>query len=319
MFISLFIRILSIFFMIGFGVLARKKLWVDSSATTQMSKVVVNFFYPALIFSALIQSFHFNSLLENWALPVGTLIIMSIGFSFGYLVRRLLQFKDSREANQFLFQTTINNYSFLPLPIILMLWGERGVAQLIFSTLGSELSVWTLGIVALTGKKFGRESVKNFLSVPMAAILLAILVIFLRDNLPWGPALSGVGFLYELSSSFMSMLSLFGGATIPLSMFLVGTRMAVLKPEHLFTFKQAIVIFLRLLIIPAAALLIIFRLPFASDVRLILLVVAVMPSAMASVVIGEVYNSDTEFAASCILTTHVVSVLTIPIWLSLFI
>jgi len=52
----------------------------------------------------------------------------------------------------FRFQCTINNYSFLPIMLATTLLDEQGVAQIIFSALGAELVVWTLGLQALTGK-----------------------------------------------------------------------------------------------------------------------------------------------------------------------
>ena len=51
MFIKLFIRILAIFCMIGFGILARKLNMLNRDTAGQMSRVVTNFFYPALIFT----------------------------------------------------------------------------------------------------------------------------------------------------------------------------------------------------------------------------------------------------------------------------
>jgi predicted permease len=44
-----------------------------------------------------------------------------------------------------LFQCIINNYSFLPMPLAFLFWGEQGLALLIFSTIDSEIAFWTLG------------------------------------------------------------------------------------------------------------------------------------------------------------------------------
>ena len=51
---------------------------------------------------------------------------------------------------------------------------------------------------------------------------------------------------------------------------------------------------------------------------MVLLVVAIMPSAVSSVPLSETYGSDSKFAASAVLTTHVFSLITIPLWLTLF-
>ncbi|MCM8761892.1 MAG: AEC family transporter [Candidatus Omnitrophica bacterium] len=312
MFIKLFIRILAIFGMIAAGVLARKLNMLTKDTASQMSRITTNFFYPALIFTYLVSNFSLKGLAENWVLPFGTLTIMASGYITGNIFSRFTAFKDEKEKGQFLFQCTINNYSFLPLPFALLLYGNSVVAYLIFSTLGSEISVWTMGIFALTGNKFRRDSVKNLLSVPMIAIVFSIIVIAIRDmctyNCPW--------IIRETGTSFFSVIDIFGKGTIPVAMFIAGSRMADLKVHHLLTTLQGYVITLRLLLIPAISATVLYLLPFPAEARNILLVVAVMPSAIASVVLSEVYNSDTEFAASSVLTTHLFSLLTIPLWLS---
>jgi len=317
-FIKLFIRILAIFCMMGLGMLARRLNMIDKDVAGKMSRAVTNFFYPALIFTTLVSSFTIRELAENWVLPAGTVVIMSTGYILGLVFYRFIRFSGEREKNQFFFQCTINNYSFLPLPIVLMLWGNPGVAALIFSSLGSELCVWTLGIFGLTGNRFRKENLKQLLSVPMIAILTSVAVMIFRD-FAWNSTGFAVNpFLKDLGGSFFSVLDIFGKGTIPLAMFIAGSRMAELKPHHLFTPTQGYVVALRLLVIPAVAAAILLLLPFPLETRLVLLVVAIMPSAIASVVLSEVYDSDTEFAASCVLTTHLFSLLTIPAWLSLF-
>ena len=315
MFIKLFIRILAIFGMMAAGILARRLNMVSRKTASQMSRITTNFFYPALIFTSLVSNFTLKGLVTNWVLPAGTLLIMSLGYITGIISLRFIKFQGDKEKNQFLFQCTINNYSFLPLPIVLMLWGSTGVAGLIFSTLGSELSVWTLGIFALTGNRLRKDSAKNLLSVPMMAIVASIIAIAVKDT---GVFLTSGSILREIGNSFFSVVDIFGKGTIPVAMFIAGSRMADLKPHHLFTSLQGYVISLRLLVIPAITVTALSVLPFPVETRNILFVVAAMPSAIASVVLSEVYNSDTEFAASCVLTTHLFSLLTIPLWLSFF-
>ncbi len=318
MFIKLFIRILAIFCMMGFGMLARRMNMIDRDAASRMSRVVTNFFYPALIFTTLVSSFNIKELVQNWVLPAGTVVIMSTGFLLALVFYRFIKFSGEKEKNQFFFQCTINNYSFLPLPIVLMLWGNTGVAGLIFSSLGSELCVWTIGIFGLTGRKFRRDSLRQLLSVPMIAIFTSVAVMVFRDFAGASCCFSAGPLLKDLGGSLFSVLDIFGKGTIPLAMFIAGSRMAELKPHHLLTPTQGYVVALRLIVIPAVTALILLLLPFPLETRMILLVVAAMPSAIASVVLSEVYDSDTEFAASCVLTTHLFSLITIPLWLSLF-
>jgi predicted permease len=316
MFLKLFILILSIFLMVLFGALARKRNILDGESTRRIAIAITNFFYPALIFSALTSHFTLRTLTETWQLPVGALIVMATGYFVGIAFSPFLSFRHETERNSFAFQCTINNYSFLPLPIILLLFGESGVAMLIFSTLGSELAVWTIGVLALTGNRFTRKNLLHLLSVPMLALIFALVVIVIRElpmvtNALWLRS----KMLLEANRSFISVLDLFGKATVPLAMFAAGSRMSELKWSRIFSFNQLVLASIRLLLIPAIACVIFFLLPLKTDVRNVLLVLAIMPSAVASVILSEVYGADVVFSATGVLVSHIFSLVTIPAWL----
>ncbi len=318
MFASLFLRVVSVFLLVFLGGLARRTNLLDAGSTTRLANAVKNYFYPALIFHALFNNFTSEGLIENMILPMGAFIIMAVGYFIGAASGRVIRFASAGEKSSFLFQCAVNNYSFLPLPIILMLWGDQGVAMLIFSTLGAEIAVWTFGVFALSGNKFQRESLKNLVSVPMVSILLAVLAIAARDFFG-GSAVFANTFVSEAAGSFMYAVHLLGGAAIPVAMFVVGSRIFVLEGRHIFAMKQLYVAVLRLLIIPAAAVFILFQLPLSHEMRMVLIVVAVMPSANVSVVLSESYGADVDFAASSVLVTHIFALLTIPVWLSIFV
>ncbi len=304
--------------MIGMGWVARQRQMIDADTTRNLSRLLTNFFYPALIFTSMLSNFDTAGLAAHWLLPAGGFLIMLTGFGIGLLVERLVVDPHSRQGHAFLFQCTVNNYSFLPMPLALMLWGEPGVAGLIFSTLGPEVAVWTLGVYALSGRRLHRESLRHLVNAPLLTMAAALACILLRDALPSGAvSLLALPAVQASSDSIMSALTLIGGATIPIAMIVAGSRMAGLQGHHLFSRLQVSVGVLRLIMIPAAAIVLMRMLPLPADVERILCLVAVMPSAITSVVLSEIYRADSEFAASSVLITHFFCLLTIPLWLLL--
>jgi len=315
---SITFRLLSVFLMIGIGWLARHRQMIDAETTRNLSRLLTSFFYPALIFTTMSRNFDTGGLVAHWQLPVGAFLIMLLGFGIGLLVERLLVDPRSRQGHAFLFQCTVNNYSFLPMPLALMLWGEAGVAGLIFSTLGPEVAVWTLGVYALSGRQLRRQSLRHLVNAPLLTMAVTLVFILLRDGLPPGAvAVFSRPVVKGGSDAVMAALTLIGGATIPIAMIVAGSRMAGLRGQHLFSRLQISVGLLRLVIIPAAAIGLIVLLPLLTDVQRILCLVAIMPSAITSVVLSELYRADSEFAASSVLITHLFSLLTIPLWLML--
>ncbi len=315
----IFIRIFAVFLMIVLGAIARWTKVLDSESTTRLSHLTTKLFYPTLIYSAIVGNFTFSSLIENWTLPTGAFGIMTIGFVIGLLASRLNIFPNDAEKRGFRFQCTINNYSFLPMPLVLMFWGSTGVAKLIFSTVGSELAVWTLGIFALTGHKFGRKTLKQLLSVPMMAIVAAILTLILLELLGGTTVLDWLSSSWrgEIAEAGLNVLDIFGAGTIPAAMVIAGSRMSELRPHHLWAKPQLLVVVLRLFLIPAICLAFLMILPLNTENGRILILVATMPAAVASVVLSDLYDADSDFAAACVLLTHLVSLISVPIWISL--
>ena len=240
-------------------------------------------------------------------------MIMLTGFCLGALAACLVPFRGERERRAFRFQCTINNYVFLAMPLVLIYWGAKGVALLVFSTVGSELSVWTLGVIALTGHRLEWRTLRQLLSMPMAAILAAVLTLGIVQVTGWQVPADGL--VGDLRQNLLAALDIVGKGTVPLAMMVAGSRMAELQPKHLLRLPQLAVVSLRLLVIPAVALGLLCLLPFAPEARQVLTVVAVMPSAIASVMLSDIYNADSEFAATAVLLTHAAALFTIPLWL----
>ena len=317
--VTIILRLCSIFVMILLGVLARKTRLLDSDTTNRLAKLLMNLVYPALILASITENFTADALIRRWTLPVGAFGIMVTGFVVGRILLPLFARTPAPRRRNFLFQCTINNYSFFPMPLALFLWGDIGVANLILSTLGAEIAVWTFGVYALNGQGLSWRSLRHLLTVPMFAIAAALLIIGVRDgvlvSLGAGAVLTGFA---PFAEAIRSGLQLFGQATIPLAMLIVGSRMAELSFGHLWSKMQAVIVLLRLMVIPALAVLIISRLPLAPDVQNTLLLVAVMPAAAASVLLSELYDGDVREAAATVLLTHLGSIATVPFWLAFF-
>jgi len=311
--LTITIRIAAVFLMIMAGIIARKRGFLDSATTSTLSKLVIVILYPALIYSSLTTAFTFSDLLAKWHLPAGAILVMVTGFVVGLVARRLITFQNAAERRAFHFQCSVNNYIFLPLPLIMMYFGNDGVASLIFSTVGSEIGLWTIGIVALMGLRFEARSLKHLINMPMGAVVAALLTLALMAVSP--ARISQAPFLQEVGKTLLQVLDVFGRGTVPLAMMVAGSRMAELKPDHLRQFSQLSVVFLRLILIPVCTLGLLQLLPLPVNTRQIIAIVAIMPSSVASVMLSDLYGADREFAATSVLMTHLFSLITIPLWM----
>ncbi len=314
----LFIKMLPLILMTLAGYALSRLKWVDAPFNRQLSLVMLNVFYPCLIVSSIVRNFTLETLLRNWMMPAGTVFILVTGWLVGLATLPLLKRQTEATRRCYHFICLMNNYSFLPILMGAALWGEKAVALVIFSGLGSELCVWTLGVKALTGQKLDRAFLRNLVSVPMVALMFSFAVLAVRSACErYGCVPDAASLPGELLKTLLETCRMAGGATIPASALICGARIAMLHPGKIFSPLMAGTCALRLVVIPALCIAGLSLVPLPLDVRRVLILISVMPAAMASVTLAEAFRGDAEFSAAAILTTHVLCLVTIPVWLSL--
>ncbi|HOK57315.1 MAG TPA: AEC family transporter [bacterium] len=309
----LVIKIFSVFLIIIAGIIVRKKGLISSLTIKEMSVIITKVFYPSLIFSSFLRNFTSEDIINNYILPLGTILIMFVGYLYGIIFTKFIRFNNEKEKNTFHFQCTINNYSFLPLPIILFLYGEKDIPKLILSTFGSEISVWTIGILSLTGNRFEKKALKNLLSIPMISIIFSVILIFLENVITIENQV-----IIESGKSILNVITLLGNATIPVALFIAGAKMGEIELKDIFIFKSLFLAILRLILIPLTCIFLFYIFSFPYEIRRVLIVVTIMPCAIASIVLSEAFEGDSKFAAETVLLTHLFSLITIPLFLYFF-
>lgn len=315
MFKILFFTILGVFLVMAPGALLSRRKIITPSGLKDISKLLVYAIYPCLIFASITQNFTLKGLLGAWVLPASSMMIMLIGYTVGLVVCTVLRFKNNKQKHAFLFQSTINNYSFLPIAIVAEILDPQAVAALIFSTLGAEITVWTLGIFILTGHRFEKDSLKHLLSPPLIALYVALIWLGAFHITGSSPS------LYTENNSVLYYLhntaKMIGRATIPLAMIVAGARLANLKLGNINNRYTWIISGLRLIMIPLIAALMLKMMPLTDQWLSVMLVVAVMPVSLASSMLSEIYRTDDDIVNSTVLITHLLSLLTIPILLAI--
>jgi predicted permease len=319
MFSTLFINIFSVFLMMIPGYLVVRKNIIKESALKDFSQVIVKVLYPSLIFSSITKNFTINGVLESWQLPVSVFFLCIVGYFTGLIHKGFFKVNDVRQQKSILFQFTINNFSFLPLAIVAKLYDEQHMAAVIISTLGAEFTLWTVGMFILNKSSdgFSVKNLKHLLSPPLVSIYFSLLVLIGLE-------------ICDLSISELANQSVFinyvqktiyqlGQATIPLSMIMVGGRMGKIALSDLKVRSIWAVTLFRLVVIPFVAIFILRQLfpnhPFLN----IMFIISVMPNSIASLVLGELYNADQKIMSGTVLVTHLVSLISIPIWLTVLI
>lgn len=315
MFLTLFYVVCTIFLMMAPGYVARRRAWMGDEGSLALSRIMVYAIYPCLIFTAITGNYGLDDLLRSWVLPAASAAIMVTGHLVGRLAVLMLRFETDDRRRAFLFQTTMNNYSFFPLAIVVQLYDESAVAALLFSTLGAEAVMWTLGTLTLRGGRVGRESLGHLASPPLVALYAAVgvLVLLHVTGVDRSVFTSGSGPLPYVHDTMKRL----GACTVPFAMIIAGARMATLRASDVNTRHVWALSGLRLLLIPMAAWAVLQFLPLTPGQRNIMTVVAVMPVSLASLMLSELFGGDKRLMSGSVLLTHLLAVVTVPLLLSL--
>mgnify|MGYP002623335800 CR=1 FL=1 len=304
-FYTVLTAVLPVFGIMLAGTLMRKWNWLTEEADQSMLRVTINLLAPALIFDSIIK----NEALKQpqnliWPPLIGFGAV-ALGMAAGWYFGKLIGFRERKHLSTLAICIGIFNWGYIPVPLVTTLFDRETLGVLFVHNVGVEISFWTIGIALLGGA--GGKGWKQFFSPPVLAILVAVPLNFLNAH-QWLP---------EFVLITARMLGL---CAVPMGIILVGAMIA----DHLHEFHSAhgwrtilASCFLRLAVMPVLFLLLAKFLPISLELKRIMVIQAAMPSATFCVILARHYGGDASMAVRAVISTSVVSLVTIPLWIRL--
>ena len=286
------------------GVILQKLGLVHGELTRVLGRMLIRFIYPALIFTSITKNFTSSSLIGLWSLPIGAFLIMAGGATLGSFISRLTSFSTPREQRTFQFHCTMSNYAYLPLAIAKYLWGEKGMSYVILSTVGSEIALWALAVPAL---RKGASTISGIISPPIIALFFSIAFVLADRKITNGTFANLHYFLGKV-----------GLGAIPVAMFILGCHLGKTTSGR-FSRIHFHLLTHRLLLVPILTLTALQLVHLPSSVEKTILLLGIMPSSIIAVVVSELFGGDPDLAAKHVLYSHVISLISIPLWLQILI
>lgn len=292
---------------VGF-ILVRSALISEAGLKT-LSDLVIGLFLPLFMFVEITRRFSFSLYPDWWIYPLYSLVITFIGYACGAFAIKMFPAL-THERGEFLGITSFQNSGYLPLPLVAALlpvsMAQEMFIYIFLFLLGFNMTIFSFGVVLLAKAKNQRFDFKDLFNAPVVATLLALAVVFFKAS-AWLP---------ELVVRPMESL---GRCTIPLSILVVGGNLAFLKNKGFSHFKalsSALVI--KLVVVPLILLgFVLLTKPPALVGFLILLQAAMPPAALLSV-ISKNKNSGDRLISQAIFYGHLLSIITVPIFLILY-
>lgn len=303
------------------GFILKKTNLVRSDSLYSISNILLCFAQPMLI----IQAFAVDPIaptgetLLNF-LWVFLFSVAAIFLTFGASKLCFLFMKGDeqrRKRDVLVFVGTFSNCAFVGLPFIDMFTGGNSEAMMYITvfTVAFNLILWTLGAYLITQDK-KQISLKKALLNPCTIGSVIGFILFLVPQIN----IFNMDEVAELSQ----IVTYGGGMTAPLSMLVVGVRIAELSPKQLFCDKTLyLTAFVRLIL--SAGLTYLLILPFKltgvfADSPYVLLapvIAMAMPPAASVVAFAEKLDGEKELAAAAYSLGTILAIVSLPFVLML--
>lgn len=310
------LAVFSVFLLAVPGFLGRRFNLLSQQGTKDLSNLLLNFTYPCLIFTSIFSKYTLPDLARDWMLPVIQLGIILFGWLAGGLLTRLGRMTDD-ERRGFHYQCAVNNCGYLPLAFVAFAFDEKTEAALLFSLLGSQIGIWTIGLSTISGKRVGVRNLKHLFNPAMAAIYLAIILRALTDHF-------GLKELFlnsdqpSIPATMFTTARSIGKMTVIIAMFVAGSRIAAMHPHGFKRLNVWVLSAVRVVILPLILLTIFSLLPLPREARIVGMVVSCMPASITSMILSEIYGGDKDLISGAVLITHLAALVTVPLLLGWF-
>ncbi|MFW6022964.1 MAG: AEC family transporter [Halanaerobiaceae bacterium] len=297
-------QILVLFLMILIGFIIRKQNIITDDIKKGFSKILILITMPALIIKSILSIELNQEIITN----IGLMTLISfLSYLFVIIISSPIAKKlncSTKKKNVFKFLLIFGNVGYMGIPVVSAIFPEEAVVYTIINNIIFNVYLWTYGIQIFSMDKSNKTKIQWKKLINPGTIALFTGFFLLATNIKLGPV--------------HGTLEIMGEMTFPLSMLIIGSSLTNVSLKKILTDKYLYyVLFLKLLIIPLAALFLIKQFSLPVMVASIGVIMLAMPSGAITVIFAEKFDSDYTFASEGIFFTTLLSLFSIPffIWL----
>lgn len=288
---------LRMFLIMLVGLFFRKKGIISREGKKNLTDLVIYLILPCNIVKSFMIGFDSNTL-KNFGVIL--LISMLIQVFCAVLAKVLYRRVEPGHRPVLMYATVASNSGFLGNPVAEGVFGSMGLALASVYLIPQRIVMWSAGVSYFTKGSSRKELIKRVATHPcIVAVFLGMLLMLTQVSLP----------------SFLdAALKDIGNCNTAMSMLVIGTILADVKPREMP--DKSILLFsgLRLVLIPLAvyAGCLLFRADgLVTGVSVLL---AAMPAASTTAILAAKYDGDAVYASKCVVLTTVLSLAVTPVW-----
>ncbi|MBR4062594.1 MAG: AEC family transporter [Clostridia bacterium] len=290
------------------GYMLVKAKVLDSQHSGVLSKLLMYVGMPFLILSGTVNNISFDK-----ALIIKLILTSAVGIAFTFAMFFLSKpitamEKSEKTRGMMRFCMAFSNNGFLGIPLAVAVFGADSpvMTVLVILNIITNILMYTLGVYLVSGDKSRISLKKAFLNPVLIAFIVGVVLNLMKVNT----------YIPEIST----FSSHFSGLVTPLSMTILGMKMAEIRFVSLFKSpRMYYVCSMKLVAFPCIILALLLAAKHLGagivDDSIILgfFIAFAMPTAGLASTFADGFGGDTENAVSMTLGTTVLSIFTIPI------
>lgn len=292
-------QVLVLFVLIGAGFVITKTGLLTDKGAKVCSDIALFLGTPC----AIINSFNRSANREQWiglALALGaSLLIHGVGIGAAQLLYR----KNTERNAVFRLTTVLSNSGFMGLPLQQAILGDDGVFYGAAYVVMFNLVLWSYGVLTMD-KSGTRPSVRKMLITPGSmGLLLGVLVMLLPVSLP------------EVLATPVKHL---GNLNTPLPMLFIGYSLAQVDFKAILRRGDCLLAsVVRLVLVPVLGVALLYLLGLRGELLIAMSIASCAPVAAATAMFASRYDRDSETAVSMVSLSTVLSLVTMPLLVTL--
>ena len=290
-----------LFTIIALGYFLNKINILDEKTNESLSDIIIKVTSPMLIISSVLRS--------NGEMDKGYIMKVLLSGIFLYallivLAKILVKLTGISKEHGEIYENLIifGNISFMGFPVISALYGVSAIFPFSIINMPINFLLYSYGAYTIekgSGSKGEKFKCKNLINPGVISSILALVIFLLDMNVP------------DIAKRVFSIV---GDSTIPFSMMLIGSCLAIIPIKDIFSeYRTYILTFLKLIVLPILVYFI--SEIFIKDKTILgfLTVSVSLPSASMLVILSSKYKEKNKIAAQVVFITTVLSIVTVPI------
>lgn len=286
----------AMFLMMAVGIVLFKTKRLDNQGAAQMANVALYVAGPAITITAFATTFDAEKLVAG-----GLCMLLTVLFTLGSATIGWLVYRDRQRISQ--MGIMISNMGFMGIPLVQAVLGEEYVFY-VSACISAQIPItFTYGIWLISQDKSEVSPKRILLNPAIIAVFVGVALFFAS---------------IELDGIAKATASGLSGLNTGLAMIVLGSYLAqadlrgILRNKNLYLTH-----FIRLVVVPLIIVAILWVMPLSTPIKLTLLIAFAAPSGTVTAIFPQMFNKDYRFGAGLVSSSTLLSLLTMPIMLSI--